>query len=259
MAKRKRNNSVLPSSPIEGSYLTKDEENPTVPLQNHFGSDKKTLVSTLSQAVHLNDTSMLEMAFSEGLKDPSLIEITVRRLPQALAIPFFKKLGLCIVESPNRLMVYLPWVSALISAHCSIILSTPLLHEQLRSLLETLESRLSSRSELERLSGKLNFLVDRIGMRLEGGLTPQEKEFVPAQVFSERIEDEATEQADLDTEDTEDADSVDGSDRDASDGHSDEGESATTIEEDSDQESEEEQSDASIGEDCSDNASSADD
>ena len=235
MAKRK--NSPSTSFANERSHFVQNKQQSSILQKSPPGVDKKTLVSTLSQAIHLNDISMLEMVFSEGLNDPSLIEITVRRLPQTLVIPFLKRLEVCVVDAPNRLEVYLPWISSLMSAHCSLVLSTPSLSEQLKNLLEIFEARLSSRLELERLLGKLNFLVDRIEMRLEGGTISQEDQFVPAQSFSEKIEEKTMEPMHSSTDDTDGIVGEEDSDQNASNTQSDEDAITTTSGDDSKEDS----------------------
>lgn len=194
-----KNNQISPDD-----YFTAKKEKVSIPEALPIITDKKTLINVLSQAIHLNDKNLLESVFSAGLKDPDLINATVRGLEPSSALPFLRALEALISESPNRLKVFVPWVSSLLAIHTSSLLSFSsengsALKQRLRPLLELLESRISSRSSLERLTGKLDLLLDRIEMRLgssegsAGNILENDSTLVPVQVYSDRNDSEAEE------------------------------------------------------------------
>jgi U3 small nucleolar RNA-associated protein 5 len=142
-----------------------------------------SLTRTLTQALHSSDSRLLETCLSHS--DPRLVQNTVRRLPQQLAVPLIhacterlargkrgaamKGRGAGSGAGAQRGAAMIGWIRAVLAVHGAHLMTMPDLVTRLAGLHATLSSRLALQESLLGLSGRLDMVLRQIELRSEAG------------------------------------------------------------------------------------------
>ena len=122
-----------------------------------------SLTTVLSQALHSNDTAMLETCLHE--KDMNVVRSTIQRLDSTYASRLLQKLAERLHSRPGRSGSLMVWVQWTLLAHGGYIGSQPHMTRQLSSLLQVVRQRGSALDSLLALKGKLDMLEGQMNLR----------------------------------------------------------------------------------------------
>ena len=122
-----------------------------------------SLQKMLVQALHSNDNQLLEQCLA--VKDPIIIQNTVKKLPTAYVLPLLNQIVQKFQMRPNRSMVLTSWIKTVLTLHTAYLMSVPNLVKNLTGLYQTIDSRLTVFERLLRLSGRLDLLMSQITLR----------------------------------------------------------------------------------------------
>ena len=86
-------------------------------------STVSSLVSVLTQALHTDDSSLLEQCLSRS--EPRIISETVRRLPARFVVPFLMSVVSRVYAKASRAAALIPWIKAIFQNHTSYLLTVP--------------------------------------------------------------------------------------------------------------------------------------
>ena len=122
-----------------------------------------SLVTVLEQALQSKDNSMLEYVLR--LTDEQVINTTVERLSTSRVVPFLTRLVDKFEKRPTRGSTLCLWIRAILKHHTAYLMSIPDLVHKLSTLYQTLEARLSVFTQLYKVSGRLELVLDQIARR----------------------------------------------------------------------------------------------
>lgn len=123
-----------------------------------------SLQTVLTQALHTNDSSLLEFCLSEGKTD-AVVHRTIQRLPPKYILPLLIAIVNKYRSRPSRGPLLLTWVKQLINTHSSYLMTVPELGQSLSVLYQTLNSRLANFKKLLHLNGRLELVLSQASHR----------------------------------------------------------------------------------------------
>eukprot|EP00455_Lapot_gusevi_P034477 TRINITY_DN37_c0_g1_i1.p1 TRINITY_DN37_c0_g1~~TRINITY_DN37_c0_g1_i1.p1 ORF type:complete len:395 (+),score=96.03 TRINITY_DN37_c0_g1_i1:46-1230(+) len=123
----------------------------------------ESLQSVLVQALHTNDSNLLEYCLSN--RNLQTITTTIDRLPTPFIIPFLTKVIDRFQSNPHRAWGLLVWIKQILSRHTAYLTSVPDLMQRLDTLYQSINGRLSVFKKLLKLSGRLDLLLSQIAIR----------------------------------------------------------------------------------------------
>ncbi|KAG1050735.1 hypothetical protein G6F43_007009 [Rhizopus delemar] len=174
--------------------------------QKHKKNKKKTLVTpaagslqtVLVQALHSNDTSLLEACLQFTKRD--VIENTIRRLPTEYLIPLLLDLITRFQEKPGRAPALLIWIQSILLIHTAYLMTVPNLVGKLSNFYQALDTRLGVFPKLLALRGRLDVVQSQVNVKSYSNIN--DKELERAQVaenvyVEEDSDDEAEAEEDM--------------------------------------------------------------
>ncbi|KAL6051254.1 WD repeat-containing protein 43 [Balamuthia mandrillaris] len=156
----------------------------------------ESLQAVLVQALHTNDKALLESVLA--VSDETVIANTVQRLPTNFVLPFLTGLVSRFRAKPNRGVVLMQWVRAVLIQHSAFLMTLPNLAATLSSLYQTIDTRISAFKRFLKLSGRLDLLLSQIE---EKERTTSLSRSRPSTIYNEDEDDEDMEEEDMDEED----------------------------------------------------------
>ncbi|KAH7096961.1 WD40 repeat-like protein [Auriculariales sp. MPI-PUGE-AT-0066] len=174
-----------------------------------------SIARTLVQALHASDSQLLDTVIRYG-SDTRVVQATVRRLPPTLAVPFLtactERLGKraqgAQIAGPQRGIVLINWIRAVLVVHGAHLLTMPDLVQRLAALHATLTTRSAMQDRLLALSGRLDLAMAQAALRTPAAPKPQSKKADPGKATTLYVEG----QSDDDAMDEDDASVASGSD-----------------------------------------------
>ncbi|KAG1218733.1 hypothetical protein G6F35_008085 [Rhizopus arrhizus] len=174
--------------------------------QKHKKNKKKTVVTpaagslqtVLVQALHSNDTSLLEACLQFTKRD--VIENTIRRLPTEYLIPLLLDLITRFQEKPGRAPALLIWIQSILLIHTAYLMTVPNLVGKLSNFYQALDTRLGVFPKLLALRGRLDVVQSQVNVKSYSNIN--DKELERAQVaehvyVEEDSDDEAEAEEDM--------------------------------------------------------------
>jgi U3 small nucleolar RNA-associated protein 5 len=119
-----------------------------------------SLVTLIDQALQSGDDALLEQCLA--CEDMDVIIGTAKRFPVHRIVTFLKKLVAKFEKRPSRGILLTRWLSSMLKAHTSFLISVPNLASQLSGLSQMLEQRMSSYARLAALGGRLDLLMAQV-------------------------------------------------------------------------------------------------
>eukprot|EP00727_Mastigamoeba_balamuthi_P006184 m51a1_g2185 putative wd repeat domain 43 (663) ;mRNA; r:111005-113640 len=154
-----------------------------------------SLHSALVQAVKTNDRTLLESCLA--IRDRTVIENTVRRMPYEAVVPFLTLLVGKFQTNPGKAIACVVWIKAVLAEHMSYLMTVPNIAGTLFGLYHTIHSRLETHKCLLKLAGRVDLVLAQIGKNKQG------PESAPAVTVINEV-DEDSKPADSDAEDMDD-------------------------------------------------------
>lgn len=178
-----------------------------------------SLAHMLVQAIHSNDNALIEECLSNTHE--GVVRSTVTRLPPVVVGKFL----ICIVSKleakPNRGVMLLVWIRAILLIHTSYLMTVPDLASMLSGLYSLVDARLSVFPRLLKLSGRLDLMLSQIALRAQGSSNVDVESLqVPAMTYTEDSDNDGSNtdalnmSSDEDGEDNEAGEDYHGSDED---------------------------------------------
>ena len=138
-----------------------------------------SLIKVLEQALQSKDNSMLEYCLR--LTDVEMIETTVEGLNSTRVIPFLTRIVDKFERKPMRGHNLCIWIRAILKFHTAYLMTVPELVHKLSTLYQTLEARLAVFSQLYRVSGRLELMLNQIARQSES----KSQSIEPEAIFTE--------------------------------------------------------------------------
>ncbi|KAH8930064.1 NUC189-domain-containing protein [Atractiella rhizophila] len=159
-----------------------------------------SLSSTLIQALHSGDASLLHTCLQEG--DPRIIRETVKRLPSSSIV---LKLLEALMErlssgGEGKTRNSIEWLRQVLLVHTGYLITIPRLVERFAGLSRALEERLECRKRLESLNGRLELVMSQMELKREGRGRGREEREKAERRFVEAEEEEEEEDEEGETE-----------------------------------------------------------
>ncbi|KAG1322484.1 hypothetical protein G6F62_010217 [Rhizopus arrhizus] len=150
--------------------------------QKHKKNKKKTVVTpaagslqtVLVQALHSNDTSLLEACLQFTKRD--VIENTIRRLPTEYLIPLLLDLITRFQEKPGRAPALLIWIQSILLIHTAYLMTVPNLVGKLSNFYQALDTRLGVFPKLLALRGRLDVVQSQVNVKSYSNINDKELE-----------------------------------------------------------------------------------
>ncbi|KAJ8926553.1 hypothetical protein NQ314_021069 [Rhamnusium bicolor] len=114
----------------------------------------------LVQGLHSKDKNILRTVLCK--REENIIKNTVKRLPITMLIPLIQELSNFIQGKTLSSRIGSLWLKHILQIHAGILMSNPELPDLLGPVLGSIESRLSLLTPLNRLKGRLDFLVSQV-------------------------------------------------------------------------------------------------
>lgn len=157
------------------SALDADEDDTSMPTKKQQSlTSEASLASSLSQALHSGDTSLLTSCLNHN--DPILIRNTVRKISGPLSVKLLEE---CVNRlngvgghhvskgsmGSQKARGLMEWVRATLLNHMGYLMSLPNLVSRLSGLHATLTTRLATHERLLALNGRLELVLSQIETR----------------------------------------------------------------------------------------------
>ncbi|KAJ7373195.1 WD repeat-containing protein 43 [Desmophyllum pertusum] len=149
-----------------------------------------SLAQMLIQALHSQDSTLLEDVLRHGGKKEFVMKNTIKRLPVNLAIPFLTELVHKIQATPWRAEQLVLWIKHILSAHMAYLMTVPDLVDSLSGLYTMAESRVDVFSKLCKLQGRLDLMLSQVDSQSYGGTADEDEPVEPTVVYQEEDSDE---------------------------------------------------------------------
>lgn len=122
-----------------------------------------SLSTVLSQALQIQDKQMLDMVLNSSQHGASIsldiVDSTISQLGIEYIASFLSQIVSRLYSNPTRSIHLFHWIKAILVYHMSIIWTIPELGETLVQLKNILEERVQSYNSLQKLSGRLEWIL----------------------------------------------------------------------------------------------------
>ncbi len=183
-----------------------DEDDADLPTKKQQSlTNEASLASSLSQALHSGDTSLLTSCLNHN--DPILIRNTVRKISGPLAVKLLEE---CVSRlngvggrhvskgsmGSGKARGLMEWVRATLLNHMGYLMSLPNLVNRMSGLHATLTTRLATHERLLALNGRLELVLSQIEARAAYMSQASNNAIrVPGVKFGKRMQGDAASQA----------------------------------------------------------------
>mmetsp|Transcript_21155 Transcript_21155/g.39331 ORF Transcript_21155/g.39331 Transcript_21155/m.39331 type:complete len:700 (+) Transcript_21155:128-2227(+) len=189
--------------------------------------------TVLEQALQSNDNALLESCLNN--QDKKTVDATVTRLSGKRAVLLLKTLVRKFQDKPTRGAELLVWIKAVLDKKSAALIKATQLSGALSGLYQIIEDRVAMFSKLQRLQGRLNFVISQVASRPSENQNETEESKGPAVVYDEQAlasDDESEEDNSSNDEEDEESNAESGSDEeDAQDNEDSESEEETKAKE----------------------------
>ncbi|KAG9295394.1 hypothetical protein G9A89_013423 [Geosiphon pyriformis] len=193
-------NSKLDKDKILELSISHDKDK-KITLETSFQSkftkiDAKSLQNVLIQALHSDDTGVLNKLFLETKHD--VIKNTVRKMPPEYVIRLLEKIVIFFQSKTgcnNPLL--LEWIKQILLVHTAYLMTVPDLIHKLSNFYQLLNARLQGFDKLLSFHGRLEMVMQQISMRQEYAnqrFSNDETTNIPVTVYVDSEEERGSDQ-----------------------------------------------------------------
>lgn len=238
----------------EGEDKKKDVKSMMSKTQRGF-----SLSQILAQSLQNGDKQMLEAALCvSSAQHTSVLQVSLTRLPLPMVIPLLEAITKRLTLKPRRAIHLLPWLKNLLLCHAGYLSTVPSASKMLAPLQQSIEERLATVTSMQKLSGRLELILEQGKLRSkaqammeevceepltvydesEGDFEEEDDEFEDSEEVESELESESDKEMLMDDENEEEEDSDNENDDDDDDEDEDDDEDSEDEDEDSDNEDE---------------------
>ncbi|ORZ31842.1 WD40-repeat-containing domain protein [Catenaria anguillulae PL171] len=126
--------------------------------------DVTSLHITLTQALHSNDTDLLESVLNAPFLTSAAIATTVRKVPTQHIVPLMHAVIDRFMRTHSRAGHLLEWIKAVVTMHTGYLMTVPDLVRKLAAFHHALETRIDQGKQLLKLQGRLDLVLAQVEM-----------------------------------------------------------------------------------------------